>query len=210
MVAVLVLVAAAAAWALRGQLSAQTIENGVRDLGWLAPLAFMGAYLVAAPLFLPGSILTIAGGALFGPVWGTLYTLVGATAGATAAFLVARYVASDWVAERAGGRAKRLIEGVEAEGWRFVALTRLMPLVPYNLLNYALGLTRIPVGQYVVASFVCMAPGVFAYTWLGYAGREALAGNKNTVILALVALGLLAMLALAPAMIRRWRARAEP
>ena len=69
------------------------------------------------------------------------------------------------------------IAGVEAEGWRFVAFVRLVPLFPFNLLNYALGLTRIPLAHYVLASLVCMAPGTIAYTWLGYAGREALAGN---------------------------------
>ena len=94
--------------------------------------------------------------------------------GATAAFLVARYLAADWVREKSGARLERLIKGVEAERWRFVAFTRLVPLIPFNLLNYALGLTRIPVIAYMVASLVCMAPGTLAYTWLGYAGREAI------------------------------------
>lgn len=84
-------------------------------------------------LFLPGSVLTLAGGALFGPAWGTLYNLVGATLGATLAFLVARYLASHWVQARiesgAGGRVDRLVKGVEAEGWRFVAFTRMVPLL---------------------------------------------------------------------------------
>ena len=95
-------------------------------------------------LFLPGSVITLAGGALFGPVWGTFYSLTGATAGAAAAFLVARYLASDWVHRKAGGWTKQLIEGVDKEGWRFVAFVRLVLLFPFNLLNYALGLTRIP------------------------------------------------------------------
>jgi len=95
----------------------------------------MGLYVAVTVLLLPGSILGLAGGALFGPAWGTVYTLVGATIGATLAFLVARYVASDWVAAKAGGRVKQVIDGVEAEGWRFVAFTRLVPLFPFNLLN---------------------------------------------------------------------------
>ena len=65
------------------------------------------------------------------------------------------------------------MDGVSAEGWRFVAFVRLVPLFPFNLVNYAFGLTRIRVGEYVLASFVCMAPGALAYTYLGYAGREA-------------------------------------
>ena len=88
----------------------------------------------------------------FGPVAGTFYSLTGATLGATLAFLVARYLASDWVARRTGGRLGEFINGVEAEGWRFVAFVRLVPLLPFNALNYALGLSRIPLGQYVAAS----------------------------------------------------------
>jgi rhodanese-related sulfurtransferase/membrane protein DedA with SNARE-associated domain len=132
-------------------------------------------------LFVPGAVFGLAGGILFGPVWGTVLNLTGATLGATAAFLVARYVAADWVRQKAGARLERLIKGVEAEGWRFVALTRLVPLIPFNLLNYALGLTRIPVGAYVLASAICMLPGALAYTWLGYAGREAIAGNDAAI-----------------------------
>ena len=79
----------------------------------------------------------------------------------------------------AGERLARLIRGVEEEGWRFVAFVRLVPLFPFNLMNYAFGLTRIRLGEYVVASFVCMAPGAFAYTYLGYAGREAASGQAG-------------------------------
>jgi uncharacterized membrane protein YdjX (TVP38/TMEM64 family) len=98
--------------------------------------------------FLPGAVFGLAGGALFGPVWGSLWNLIGATLGATLAFLAARYTAGDWVARRTGARLKALVEGVEAEGWRFVAFVRLVPLFPFNLLNYALGLTRIRLDHY--------------------------------------------------------------
>ena len=146
--------------------------------GMAGPLLFMVLYALATVLFLPGSVLTLAGGALFGPLWGTFYNLTGATLGAAFAFLVARYLASDWVQARVGtgtdGRVGRLVKGVEAEGWRFVAFTRLVPLFPFNLLNYALGLTRIPFLQYLVATYFCMLPGAVAYTYLGYAGEEGL------------------------------------
>jgi uncharacterized membrane protein YdjX (TVP38/TMEM64 family) len=165
----------------------------------------MALYALATVLFLPGSLLTIAGGALFGPVWGSFYSLTGATLGATLAFLVARYLASDWVARKAGGRMKQLIEGVEAEGWRFVAFVRLVPFFPFNLLNYALGLTRIRLVHYVVASYLCMLPGAVAYTYLGYAGREAAAGSEGAIRKALLALGLLALVVFLPSLIRRLR-----
>ena len=128
--------------------------------------------------------------------WGTLLNLAGGTLGATGAFLIARYVAADWVRAEAGGRLQRLIAGVEAEGWRFVAFVRLVPLFPFNLLNYALGLTQIPLVHYTLASLVCMAPGTLAYAWLGYAGREALADNATAIHYGLIALALLAAIAL--------------
>jgi uncharacterized membrane protein YdjX (TVP38/TMEM64 family) len=203
-----VLLTGAIIWTIvnRQQFDIGAIEASIRNLGVWGPLAFMGLYIAATVLFLPGSILGLAGGALFGPVWGATYTLTAATIGATLAFLAARYVASDWVAARAGGRMRQLVEGVEAEGWRFVAFVRLVPLFPFNLLNYALGLTRILLIDYVLASLVCMAPGTIAYTYLGYAGREAFAGGESMVQKGLLALGLLALVAFLPRLVRRLRA----
>jgi hypothetical protein len=123
----------------------------------------------------------------------------------TLAFLVARYIAGEWVARNAGGLLKRLIDGVDAEGWRFVAFVRLVPFFPFNLLNYALGLTRIPLRDYVVATIVCMAPGAVAYTWLGHAGRGALSGEASAVRYGLLGLGLLAAIAVLPRLIGRLR-----
>ena len=158
-------------------------------------------------LFVPGSVLTVAGGALLGPILGTLWNLVGATLGATLAFVIARYLASDWVAARGGGRLKRLIRGVEEEGWRFVAFVRLVPLFPFNLANYSFGLTRIRLGKYVLASFLCMAPGALAYTYLGYAGRDAASGHAGAIRKSVLALGLLATVAFLPRLVRRLRNR---
>lgn len=101
---------------------------------------------------------------------------------------------------------------MEAEGWRFVAFVRLVPLFPFNLLNYALGLTRIPLAHYVAASLVCMAPGTIAFTYLGHAGRSAFAGGETLVRTGTIALGLLALAAFFPRIVRRMRAagRGEP
>ena len=165
----------------------------------------MSVYAIATVFFMPGSVLTLAGGAIFGPVLGTIYNLTGATLGATLAFVISRYLASDWAERKAGGRLKQLKEGVEAEGWRFVAFVRLVPLFPFNLLNYALGLTRIKLSHYVMASYLCMLPGAIAYTYLGYAGREAVAGGDGMVQKGLFALALLAAVAFLPRLIRRLR-----
>ena len=189
----------------REHLDAAALTDWVASAGAAGPLVFMAVYALATVLFLPGSVLTLVGGALFGPVWGTLYNLTGATVGAALAFLIARYLAADWVQAKAGGIGQRLVQGVEAEGWRFVAFTRLVPLFPFNLLNFALGLTRIPFLHYLVATYVCMLPGAFAYTWLGYAGREAAGGGEGLIQKGLIALALLAGLAFLPRLIARLR-----
>ncbi len=190
----------------RERLDPTLIESTVRDLGLLAPLAHALLFAIATILFVPGAIFGLAGGALFGPWLGSVLNLTGATLGATAAFLIARYLAADWVRSKAGPRLDRLIAGVEAEGWRFVAFVRLVPIFPFNLTNYALGLTRLPLAHYVLASLVCMVPGTVAYSWLGYAGREALAGNEMAIRYGLLALALLAVIAFLPRLVRRLRA----
>jgi uncharacterized membrane protein YdjX (TVP38/TMEM64 family) len=184
-------------------LQAARLANELGRFGPAAPILFILIYALATVLFVPGSVLTVTGGALFGPLWGTLWNLAGATSGATVAFLVARYLGSDWVARRAGERLASLIRGVEEEGWRFVAFVRLVPLFPFNLVNYAFGLTRIRLGEYVLASFLCIAPGALAYTYLGYAGREAASGQAGSIRKALLALALLATVAFLARLLRR-------
>jgi uncharacterized membrane protein YdjX (TVP38/TMEM64 family) len=189
----------------RGVLEPSALQRELLCFGRLAPIFFVLFYAVAAVLFVPGSIITVTGGVLFGPLWGTLWNLTGATLGATLAFVTARYVASDWVSRRAGERLTRLIRGVEEEGWRFVAFARLVPLFPFNLVNYAFGLTRIRLGEYVLTSFVCMVPGALAYTYLGYAGRQAASGQAGAIREGLLALALLAVVAFLPRLVRRFK-----
>ncbi len=205
LLAVLLLLAIGVAVRYREVFDVALIENWLEGAGIWAPLAFIAIYALATVLFLPGSVLTLLGGAMFGPVMGTLYNLAGATIGATAAFLISRYLASDWVAQKTGGRLKQLINGVEQEGWRFVAFTRLVPLFPFNLLNYALGLTRINLIPYILASLLFMVPGGVAYTYLGYAGKEAIGGGEGLIQKLLLALGLLAVVAFIPRLLQRIR-----
>jgi uncharacterized membrane protein YdjX (TVP38/TMEM64 family)/rhodanese-related sulfurtransferase len=185
----------------RDRFDAVALEAWINDAGVLAPIVFMLIYALATVLFLPGSVITLAGGALFGPVLGTFYNLTGATLGAVLAFLISRYLASDWIADKTGGRVRQLINGVEGEGWRFVAFVRLVPLFPFNLLNYALGLTKIRLLHYLIASYVFMLPGTVAYTYLGYAGREAIGGGEGLIRKILIALALLAVVAFLPRVI---------
>ncbi len=205
--ALAVLLIGAAAWTAVhwNEINTATIDAWVTSAGPWAPIAHIVLFAVGTVAFFPGVIFSLAGGVLFGPIWGSVWNVLGATLGATLAFLAARYMLADWVDRRAVGLAKRLIEGVNAEGWRFVALMRLVPLFPFSLSNYALGLTRIPLGQYLLASLVCMIPGTVAYTWLGHAGRGALIGEAREVRYGLLALGLLAAIALLPRIVRRLR-----
>lgn len=196
-------IAAAVIW--RDQLSVDAVIAWVGQLGWLAPLVFIACYAVSAVFFMPGLLFTLAGGALFGPLYGTLYNLTGATIGATLAFLTARYIAHEWVAQRAGNRLRQLVRGVEEEGWRFVAFTRLVPLFPFNLLNYALGLTNIRLSHYIITSFIFMAPSGAAYTYLGYAGREVAGGGENVIKKVLLALAVVATIAFASRVLMRLR-----
>lgn len=194
------------AFANRGQFSQQALQAWLAAAGWWAPILFIALYAAGTVLFLPGSVLTLAAGALFGVLPGALYSLTGATLGAVLAFLAARHLAGGWVAQKTGGRLKQLIEGVEAEGWRFVAFVRLVPLFPFNVVNYALGLTRIPLGSYALASAVCMLPGALAYAWLGHAGRAALTGDADAIRNGLLALAAAAALMFLPRLIRQFKA----
>ncbi len=189
----------------RDRLDPALLDAWLSGFGAWSPAIYVAAYALGTVVFAPGALFALAGGAMFGPVAGTLFNLTGATIGAALAFLIARFLAGDWVARRAGARLGRLIRGVEAEGWRFVAFVRLVPIFPFNLSNYAFGLTRIPFASYVATSFFTMAPGALAYTWLGYAGREALGGDVSAIRYGVVALALLATIAFVPRLIRRLR-----
>ncbi|MEG3639133.1 TVP38/TMEM64 family protein [Magnetococcus sp. PR-3] len=195
----------------RDQLDPEALENWVQSFGWLAPLVFGVVYVLATVLFLPGIVITMAGGALFGPVWGTLYNLTAATIGAGIAFILCRYLMREWIESKAKGMAKKLLDGVEQEGWRFVAFTRLVPLFPFNLLNYAFGLTRVSFWSYLLASWLFMLPGTAVYTYLGFVGKEAATGGEGLMQKGLLALAMLALVSFLPGWIKKWRAsRAEP
>jgi uncharacterized membrane protein YdjX (TVP38/TMEM64 family) len=205
LVFVCLLIGVALAWLTRDRLTADAIKTWVEHSGRWGPVVFLGVYMIAPALFLPGSVLTLAGGALFGPFTGALLSLIGATIGATVAFLVARYLAAAWVERRVSGCLQEIKERVEREGWRFIAFVRLVPLFPFNLLNYACGLTRLSVQTFALTSFLTMAPGAFAYAYLGDTSREAASGGPDLVRKGLLALILLAAVALLPLLIRRWR-----
>ena len=174
----------------------------VNGLGAWGPIVFIAGYVAAAVAFVPGVLLTLAAGALFGLVWGVVYVFVAAVLGSSAAFLIGRYVARAAVERRIAGnpRFAAIDRAVGAEGRKIVFLLRLSPVFPFNLLNYALGLTRVRFIDYLVAS-VGMLPGTVLYVYSGklLGDVSALAGGaaveKGAGYYAVVVLGLLATVA---------------
>ena len=172
--------------------------------GWGAwgPLAFVLVYALAVVAFVPGSLLTLAGGALFGLSWGTLYVFVAAVLGSSGAFLVARYLARQAVERRlqASGRFEQLDRAIGDQGLKIVFLLRLSPAFPFSLLNYAIGLTRISFRDYLLAS-VGMLPATVLYVYYGKIAGDvaAIAGGvapgRDSSYYAVLAIGLAATLA---------------
>ena len=170
-VVVLAVIAAAVAAAqlLDLKQSFRDTLSWISDLGAWGPVIFIGLYIVVCVLMLPGSIPTLGAGVLFGVVKGSIAVSIGSTLGATCAFLVGRYLARDWVSGKIAGneKFKAIDEAVGRQGWKIVLLTRLSPIFPFNLLNYAFGLTRVSLKHYFFASWVGMIPGTVMYVYVG-------------------------------------------
>ncbi|MGE3277797.1 MAG: TVP38/TMEM64 family protein [Vicinamibacterales bacterium] len=145
--------------------------QAVRALGPWGPALFIVGYGVAAVLFVPGALLTIAAGAVFGLGRGILFVMAGATVGATAAFLIGRYLARGFIERHLHGRPRlaAVDRAVARQGFRIVVLLRMSPVIPYTLLNYTLGLSQVRLGDYVTAS-IGMLPATVVYV---YAGKVA-------------------------------------
>jgi uncharacterized membrane protein YdjX (TVP38/TMEM64 family) len=145
------------------------LRTAIEAYGAWGPVLYVAGYVVAELVFVPALPVTLLGGLVFGPVWGTVYTWIAATLAATLAFLVARHLARETVERwRAHSpRVARIDAAVECYGWRILLVTRLVPLFPFNLQNFAYGLTRIPFWTYVGVSSVCILPGTIAFTVAG-------------------------------------------
>ncbi len=172
------------------------VTGWIEGLGLMGPVVFALIYVVATVLLIPGSLITLAGGAIFGLGIGFVAVSAGSVAGAAAAFLIARYMARARVEEMARSRPKfaAIDEAISEGGWKIVALLRLSPAIPFNVQNYLYGLTDIKFWPYVIASWVAMAPGPFLYVYLGHvAGAAATAsGGRSVAQGAMLAVGLLA------------------
>lgn len=186
---------------LEKYISVTDVLEYIEGAGPLAPLVFIIAYAFLPVL--PASALTVAGGAMFGPVWGCIYSLCGATIAMIYPFWITRWLGKkplQYLLSKTGNFESRFEKfqcNVENQGWKYVMFTRLVPLFPFALQNYFYGLTRISFWKYLIASVIFIIPAAATYTYIGYAGSEAAIGAEGLyfkVAIALCALGLLAFI----------------
>ena len=189
LVAIAILFTATPAWALSFddvqpfnlQELLRNALQWIENLGPKGAIAFILIYIVATVAFLPGSILTVGAGVIFGVVLGSIYVFIGATLGATAAFLIGRYLVRDWISQKieSNNNFKAIDEAVGQEGFKIVLMTRLSPVFPFNLLNYAFGVTGVSLRDYF---FGCIGiiPGTIMYVYIGsLASSLAMIGTEN-------------------------------
>ena len=157
------------------------ILKWIESLGYIGGIAFIAIYILSTVVFIPATILTLGAGVVFGVVWGYLYVFVGATLGAIAAFVIGRYLARDWIGKKIEENQKfvAIDQAVAHSGFKIVLLTRLSPLFPFNLLNYAFGITGVSFKEYALAS-IGMLPATVMYVYIGsIAGDVARIGSED-------------------------------
>jgi uncharacterized membrane protein YdjX (TVP38/TMEM64 family) len=157
------------------------ILKWIEGLGYVGGIAFILIYIIATIAFIPGSALTLGAGTLFGVLLGSIYVFIGATLGAIAAFLIGRYLARDWIGKKIENNEQfvAIDRAVAHSGFKIVLLTRLSPVFPFNLLNYAFGITGVGLKEYAIAS-LGMIPGTVMYVYIGsFAGDLARIGSTQ-------------------------------
>lgn len=175
-----------------------TFREGLEGLGVFGPIVLVVAYVIATVLFVPGTILTLVAGAVYGLGIGFVIVSVGSTIGASLAFLIARYAARDQVVTMANGNRhfSAIDRAIADGGWKIVALLRLSPAIPFNMQNYLYGLTKVQFWPYAITSWIAMMPGTFLYVYLGHVTGAALGRERERSVAewTATAVGLLATL----------------
>jgi uncharacterized membrane protein YdjX (TVP38/TMEM64 family) len=174
-----------------------------------APLVFLALHLVASLTFLPRTLLGFAAGIVFGVWWGLVWASLGGVIGAVAGFLLARYIHAGLFERARWTRFTALLARAERGGWRTVAVIRLVPIIPHSLANYALGLTRVRLGDYALGSLLGQLPTTIAAVDLGAAGERAMRGSGNWLLPTAIGFGALALTVLIPALVRKRQAQNE-
>jgi uncharacterized membrane protein YdjX (TVP38/TMEM64 family) len=184
------------------------LREWIISLGYWGPLVFIVVYTAAVTLLVPASALTITAGAVFGSLWGVIVVSIASTAGAALSFIIARYFARDLVEDwaRKNRSFAKLYELTGSKGGVIVALTRLVPLFPYTLLNYGFGLTKVNFKTYIFWSWLCMLPGTVLYVVGGDAVVKTI--MRGTLPWALIGV-LAAVIALLAVLVRFAQKRLE-
>lgn len=187
-------------------LDKEYLRQFAASYGVLLPVMYLVVWTVG-PLFLPGLPIMLAGGVLFGPFWGVVYSSFGSVLGAGLVFLVSRYLARDWVTSKlAGTRLMSLDEKVARHGWKIVAFTRLVPVFSYTLLNYAFGLTRISFWPFLAATFMCMLPVTIAFVYFSSNILDVLHGRISKELI--IGVVLVLAVSLIPLIYKKMKAKA--
>ena len=187
------------------------ISAWVDGYGKAGPAVYLLLYTVAPAVFIPSIPISMAAGVLFGPGWGTVLASVGSTLGAVLPFVVARHVARPYVERHLRGRFKDMDQKIEEHGWIYVAITRLIPLFPFELLNYGFGLTKVRFATYIVVSWLGMLPATTAYVFFGSSIIGILEGAvRIELIIGVVLIGILGLLPIVYKRSRYVRSRQEP
>jgi uncharacterized membrane protein YdjX (TVP38/TMEM64 family) len=193
-----------AAWHWRGLFEAAAL-SGMIGRNPAAPLVFIALHIAASLFFVPRTLLALVAGLVFGAWWGVLWAALGSVLGAIAGFLVARYIDSGIADAARNARVAALLARAERGGWRTVAVLRLVPVIPHSLTNYALGLTRLPVGAYAFGSLLGQLPLTIAYVDLGAAGGRALIGTADWLVPSAIGAVALVLSLFIPLLARRSR-----
>ena len=173
---------------------------------WWGPFGFILIYGIGCMLALPGSLLTLCGGAIFGVAWGTLYNILASNLGATLAFFMARYFGRDFISRFMKGRVEAFDEKVASHGFRFIFTLRLIALIPFNGLNLGSGLSKIKYRDYLLGSVLGMLPGTFIYTYFADALlRGATGSGKRAYINLIIASALLILISLVPTLYKKFK-----
>lgn len=181
------------------QIDAEGLRNWILSFGFWAPLIYIIIYTVRPLIFFPASVLSIAGGLAFGAWLGTLYTIIGATLGAMLSFIVAKNLGKSLVRKEWSGNAKKIQAQMEQNGFLYVLLFRLIPVINFDLISYMAAIAKVRFGAFALATLIGIIPGTFAYNFLG---SSFISGNPKIIILAVI---VFIVLTVVPILIRnRW------
>lgn len=161
--------------------------KGIRDwilsFGWIAPILYIVLYTIRPLVLFPASVLSLTGGLAFGALWGTVFTVIGATLGAVLSFLVVRYMGKNLNQKSWTGNWSKLEKNLVEKGFTYVLILRLIPLVPFDLISYAAGVSKIRLRAFVYGTLFGIIPGTFAYNFLGASFTK---GSLREIIIAAI------------------------